>query len=805
MEKRGVSAEAASAFGFGLAPPDAAMTACLTHLTGLGFSEDDCVAAGVAKVNKRGRIYDTFRNRLVLPIRDGEGRVLSFSGRLLQESETEPKYINGPGSAVFEKKKTLFGLDMLDGTMDSPSKQEYGKVVIVEGYMDVIALYDKGKDKVAAVASMGTAVSADHIRAGIQALGDKLQGKLIINLDGDDAGLAASIRLCETVLPLMENVSCVYIARPPPPFKDVGEYLESENASVHAYLAHLDREKAPALGWIQWRVSIIVQDVLDARDLEGSAVRVAQAAEIGAMGSGDDVDVEYLPVFEGGIGQSSSLSDNIRRENLLSLSTLKGETGDAAETAGNSSAVAYVDRPEGMSEGLLPVAPPADERDKRRMERLVSTKSSIARGEFYDDEAKIAGCPISVLDQIAAFVAKAVRLSPGLNLPMLVHRWSDSLSGGTDVRHTPVLFENIMRRIDVEAANWTRNSPSAMMDTMPPPPWQVDEMPKWERERLLSSSQPSGGDKPSASTAKWMMNKKNVEQMDKRLQLQEKLMEPHLERQKAPASLRMRSKPRAAAEEIILRTLIWAEPDPRLDALEELVSVMVDVESAGLLPFWTEKREELFTYILELDDELTVEEMAAECELKPWWTDEIEFLFVPPSEFGDDELLAIHELGRLEPVMVVKQTASAVQEMAAKVATGLAVEQLGEYLAAQVGENSKPGSATDVTPQQIQGMMDAISGVAFSSPAEQAAMEEAAALRMQDEVREKQMKEIERRFAAGESLGAMGDWSDKSGTVAVDVDASPVMLDDLGEKRDAPSSDASVLKSSPDFNYELDS
>jgi DNA primase len=180
LYQRGLTPETAVAFKIGYAPDE--WNAALDHLTALGFSVEEVIAAGVAIHNEeRGRVYDRFRHRFVIPIRDSKGRTIGFGARALS-GDQEPKYLNSPQSELFDKSRTLFGFDMARRAI-----RESETAIIVEGYMDVIQAHQAGYHNV--VASMGTALTRDHLQ-----LVSKYAGCLVLALDADAAGLKATMR-----------------------------------------------------------------------------------------------------------------------------------------------------------------------------------------------------------------------------------------------------------------------------------------------------------------------------------------------------------------------------------------------------------------------------------------------------------------------------------------------------------------------------------------------------------------------------------------------------------------------------------
>jgi DNA primase len=179
MERRGLNAETLKAFGIGYAPPGNGL---LRYLEKDGFSEQELQAAGVIGVTEdEGRPYDFFRERVLFPIRDTQGRPIAFGGRGLEDGAT-PKYLNSRDTLLFHKQETLFALDLAR----KPMAQER-QVVIVEGYMDAAMAHQHGYRNV--VATLGTAVTDRHLR-----LLRRQVDEIVLALDADAAGQAATWR-----------------------------------------------------------------------------------------------------------------------------------------------------------------------------------------------------------------------------------------------------------------------------------------------------------------------------------------------------------------------------------------------------------------------------------------------------------------------------------------------------------------------------------------------------------------------------------------------------------------------------------
>jgi len=184
IEARGFPGEAVKVFGLGYAPEG--WRGLLERLERCGIAAADLERAGLVKTGSSGKPYDLFRNRLMIPIFDMQGRVVGFGGRVLDG--TEPKYINSPETEVFRKNRLLYGLDRARQAMTRGRT-----ALIVEGYTDVIMAHLKGVD--IAVATLGTALTAEHAR-----LLRRMADRVILLFDGDSAGVAAAMRGVEILL-----------------------------------------------------------------------------------------------------------------------------------------------------------------------------------------------------------------------------------------------------------------------------------------------------------------------------------------------------------------------------------------------------------------------------------------------------------------------------------------------------------------------------------------------------------------------------------------------------------------------------
>lgn len=189
-ERRGLSTETIALFQIGFAP--AGWSNILDYLTGMGYAQEDLIAVGLAVKNEQGRVYDRFRNRLMIPIRDERGRVVGFGARAL-DPDDNPKYLNSPQTVLFDKSRTLFGLDTAKRAI-----REREAVVIVEGYLDAIQAQQAGFHNV--VAQMGTAMT--EMQLGLVA--PRYARRVVLALDADAAGQNATRRSLEVARQALE-------------------------------------------------------------------------------------------------------------------------------------------------------------------------------------------------------------------------------------------------------------------------------------------------------------------------------------------------------------------------------------------------------------------------------------------------------------------------------------------------------------------------------------------------------------------------------------------------------------------------
>lgn len=187
LKTRGLTGSTAKHFSLGFVPPG--WDHLLNYLQPTPTEIPALKQSGLISENDVGKIYDKFRDRIMFPIRDRRGRVVAFGGRIIDQGE--PKYLNSPETPLFHKGKLLYGLYEAKQRRD-----KFQQIVVVEGYMDVVMLFQHGIDY--AVATLGTATTSDHIRLLKQECSE-----IIFAFDGDQAGREAAWRALKTALPFM--------------------------------------------------------------------------------------------------------------------------------------------------------------------------------------------------------------------------------------------------------------------------------------------------------------------------------------------------------------------------------------------------------------------------------------------------------------------------------------------------------------------------------------------------------------------------------------------------------------------------
>jgi len=257
--------------------------------------------AGLIQQRKSGSgYYDRFRNRLTIPICDGQGRVIGFGSRTL--TNEEPKYLNSPETPLFDKGKTLFALDK--------AKQAIGKndrAVVVEGYFDAIALHAAGIEQ--AVASLGTAFTQDQLRLLLRYTDSK---QAVLNFDADKAGTAATQRAIGDLETLVYSGQVQLRVLNLPGGKDADEFLKSSPDAAGTYQKLLD--EAPL--WLDWQI----EKMLASEDItQGDRFQVVAAQMVKLISRLEDANqrAHYIRFSAERLAQGNSRLVALYSDNLL--------------------------------------------------------------------------------------------------------------------------------------------------------------------------------------------------------------------------------------------------------------------------------------------------------------------------------------------------------------------------------------------------------------------------------------------------------------------------------------------------------
>lgn len=666
------------AFGCGFAPPQARPAFILSQLTSQGHEPYNLSLAGITRAINRSRnditssssnssteqndtkYYDIFRDRVVFPIRDLGGHVISFAARALPDAPpSAPKYINGADSLVFSKRESLFGAD-LAATAPSATVDD-GFIIVLEGYLDVMSLFDRTQGRAACVATMGTSASVAQLRAAYKLLKDPIDGKVIINFDADDAGIKSVERLCDSVIPQLHDCAhAFYITFPPPPAKDADDFLNALG-EADDYVEIILNSARP---WYQWRGDRIVQ---------------AEAARLERVeNSSDGVDQEAFN--EGALTDTKQSSFDIVLSEFMRVQQ-------------DDMVVAFGATPDSLK------------------------KSTVAK--------QPAPCSDEVKTALAEIVASAHKCLPWLNVAALVQSWADCLTRSTpsvmvqlydDIINRTERLTRTWRHLSLQTqVYWMPPAPWLLAEL---PEWKRKRL-GYGSSDLLDREQEDGidivGSYSSASTNSFSESKLMRQSMEK-IQFQNKYIMPILNARQCDRVKRLKSAPRRSAEEIILRALIFAPEADRLDGLSALVEVMIRCQERNL-PFWTSaEREQLFEYLASVEGPMSAEEMAAYLEEYEWFTPEIEELFLPIEEETDYEWQEIRRLEYKNPLAVVKITAGSVEKMAGIVASRKALDNSGDILQQLVEKRAllHSNSVSPAENQQLTGELEELTAKQFA-------------------------------------------------------------------------------------------
>jgi len=258
LKGRGLTGEIARDFGLGFAPPG--WDNLYKHLSSDTLQQKAMIDAGLLVENaETGKRYDRFRDRVMFPIRDSRGRVIAFGGRVL--GDEKPKYLNSPETPVFHKGQELYGL--FEARKNNRNLDE---IIVVEGYMDVIALAQQGLRN--AVATLGTATSEEHMKRLFRVV-----PSVLFCFDGDQAGRNAAWRALEATLSSLQDgrrARFLFL----PEGEDPDTLVRSEGTD--AFRARINQHAQPLADYFFQQLT----EEADPRSLEGKAHMATLAAPL---------------------------------------------------------------------------------------------------------------------------------------------------------------------------------------------------------------------------------------------------------------------------------------------------------------------------------------------------------------------------------------------------------------------------------------------------------------------------------------------------------------------------------------------
>lgn len=256
VKKRGFDRNSVHDFKIGYAP--AGGSVLKDFLFSKGYQQRDLTEAGL--VGSRGN--DLFRERMMVPLSDGQGQVIGFTGRIMADIEGAPKYLNTPQTVLYDKSRHVFGL-----TQAKQAIRENGFAVIVEGNLDVVSSHQAGVKQT--VATAGTAITEHHLKAL-----SRLTSDIRLCFDGDKAGIAATERAIAISQSVRVELSIISL---PHGFKDPDELIQKDAARW----ASVVEEMRPAIEWVidQYEARNDVTSAVGKRQLTTEALRLLKAVE----------------------------------------------------------------------------------------------------------------------------------------------------------------------------------------------------------------------------------------------------------------------------------------------------------------------------------------------------------------------------------------------------------------------------------------------------------------------------------------------------------------------------------------------
>ncbi len=296
LKKRDISENTARKFGLGYSTDE--WEGLYRHLKSKGIDEEYMLKSGLIVKSGKGKLYDRFRGRLIFPIFDVRGNVIAFGGRVMDNSL--PKYVNSNETVVYNKGRHLYALNFAKNSADK-------RIIVVEGYMDVISLHQNGIDN--AVASLGTALTERQGRVL-----KKYAEEVIISYDSDSAGQAATIR----GLDLLNSIGCNVKVLTIPDGKDPDDFVRNKGATAFKKLAD------SSLSLVEYKIMLLKKE----HDLTTAEGQIKFLNKVSSVLSGVDNEIEremYIKKLsaEYEISEEAILSEIIKRTKRASAKSLK--------------------------------------------------------------------------------------------------------------------------------------------------------------------------------------------------------------------------------------------------------------------------------------------------------------------------------------------------------------------------------------------------------------------------------------------------------------------------------------------------
>lgn len=284
---RGMPKAILTKFGIGYAPDS--WSALTDHLRRKGYTDQELRDSGLVTVSKKnGNLFDRFRDRLIFPIIDVRGNVIGFGGRIMNDKDKEAaKYLNSPETLIFNKRKNLFALNYA-------KKSKQGYLILVEGYMDAIALHQYGFD--CAVASLGTALTEDGA-----ALLSKYTEQVVLIYDGDSAGQNATQR----AIPILERAGLQVKVLKMRDAKDPDEFLKKFGADRFRILLEESSNR------VEYQLNAIARKY-DLADDDQKVKYLQESAElIGTLGS-----AVQREVYSGRVAEAAKIGQDAMKQEV---------------------------------------------------------------------------------------------------------------------------------------------------------------------------------------------------------------------------------------------------------------------------------------------------------------------------------------------------------------------------------------------------------------------------------------------------------------------------------------------------------